>query len=77
MRRCLADPVVRATWAPRGETPVLRHKFNWRRMTCVCAAAPYRPFFVIRTSPYCRKMFDVSHQTQGAPFEFLPGALGI
>jgi transposase len=24
-------PVMRATWAPKGETPVLRHKFNWKR----------------------------------------------
>ena len=23
-------PVVRATWAPKGQTPVLRHKFNWK-----------------------------------------------
>lgn len=24
-------PVVRSTWAPRGETPVLRHRFSWKR----------------------------------------------
>jgi transposase len=35
-------PVVRATWAPRGETPVLRHKFNWKRMS-MSAALCYRP----------------------------------
>ncbi len=35
-------PVVRATWAPKGETPVLRHKFNWKRMS-MSAALCYRP----------------------------------
>jgi transposase len=35
-------PVVRATWAPRGQTPVLRHKFNWKRMS-MSAALCYRP----------------------------------
>jgi hypothetical protein len=24
-------PVVRRTWAPRGHTPVLRHRFKWKR----------------------------------------------
>ena len=26
-------PSVRATWAPRGHTPVLRHHFNWKRLS--------------------------------------------
>jgi transposase len=34
--------VVRATWAPKGETPVLHHKFNWKRMS-MSAALCYRP----------------------------------
>jgi transposase len=34
--------VVRATWAPKGETPVLRHKFNWKRMS-MSAALCYQP----------------------------------
>jgi transposase len=34
-------PVVRATWAPKGHTPVLRHKFNWKRMN-MSAALCYR-----------------------------------
>ena len=34
--------MVRATWAPRGQTPVLRHKFNWKRMS-MSAALCYRP----------------------------------
>ena len=34
--------MVRTTWAPRGQTPVLRHKFNWKRMS-MSAALCYRP----------------------------------
>jgi hypothetical protein len=34
--------VVRAAWAPKGQTPVLRHKFNWKR-TRMSAALCYRP----------------------------------
>jgi hypothetical protein len=30
-------PVTRRTWAPRGHTPVIRHRFKWRR--CSMAAA--------------------------------------
>jgi hypothetical protein len=26
-------PSVRATWAPRGHTPVLRHQFGWKRLS--------------------------------------------
>jgi transposase len=26
-------PSVRATWAPRGQTPVLRHRFVWKRLS--------------------------------------------
>jgi transposase len=26
-------PSVRATWAPRGHTPILRHHFNWKRLS--------------------------------------------
>jgi transposase len=35
-------PSVRATWAPRGETPVLRHRFSWKRLS-MAAAVCYRP----------------------------------
>jgi len=35
-------PPVRATWAPRGQTPVLRHRFNWTRLSMAGALA-YRP----------------------------------
>jgi hypothetical protein len=34
--------VVRATWAPKGQTPVLAHKFNSKRMS-MSAALCYRP----------------------------------
>lgn len=34
-------PPVRRTWAPRGETPVLIHAFNWKKMS-ISAALGYR-----------------------------------
>lgn len=34
-------PSVRRTWAPKGETPVLIHAFNWSKLS-VCAALGYR-----------------------------------
>jgi hypothetical protein len=30
---------VRATWAPRGHTPVLAHRFNWKRLSMAGALA--------------------------------------
>ena len=35
-------PSVRATWAPRGHTPVLRHRFNWTRLS-LAGALVYEP----------------------------------
>ena len=35
-------PSVRATWAPRGQTPVLRHRFVWKRLSLAGALA-YEP----------------------------------
>ncbi|MGH9120685.1 MAG: IS630 family transposase [Acidimicrobiales bacterium] len=35
-------PPVRATWAPKGQTPVLRHRFNWKRLS-MSAAMCFRP----------------------------------
>jgi transposase len=35
-------PPVRATWAPRGQTPVLRHRFNWTRLS-MSGALAYKP----------------------------------
>ncbi len=34
-------PPVRRTWAPRGETPVLIHAFNWTKVS-ICAVLAYR-----------------------------------
>lgn len=34
-------PPVRRTWAPRGRTPVLRHPFNWKKLS-ICSAIGYR-----------------------------------
>ena len=51
-------PSVRATWAPRGQTPVLRHPFNWKRLSLAGALA-YEPdgsdahlFFELRSGAY-------------------------
>jgi hypothetical protein len=30
-------PVVRRTWAPRGHTPVIRHRCKWKRMSLAAA----------------------------------------
>jgi len=35
-------PSVRATWAPKGHTPVLTHHFNWKRLS-MSAALCFRP----------------------------------
>jgi hypothetical protein len=35
-------PSVRATWAPRGQTPVLRHRFAWKRLS-LAGALTYEP----------------------------------
>lgn len=35
-------PSVRATWAPKGHTPVLRHRFGWKRLS-VAGALAYEP----------------------------------
>jgi transposase len=32
---------VRRTWAPKGETPILIHAFNWSKIS-ICAAIGYR-----------------------------------
>jgi hypothetical protein len=33
---------VRSTWAPKGHTPVLTHRFNWKRLS-MSAAVCFRP----------------------------------
>jgi len=34
-------PPLRRTWAPRGETPVVVHSYNWKKIS-ICAAIAYR-----------------------------------
>jgi transposase len=33
----LLTPAVRRTWAPRGHTPILRHRFRWQRRSMAAA----------------------------------------
>ncbi len=33
---------MRSTWAPKGRTPVLRHHFNWKRLS-MSAVVGYAP----------------------------------
>lgn len=33
-------PTVLRTWAPRGQTPVLRYCFNWKRLSAISAITP-------------------------------------
>jgi transposase len=35
-------PAVRATWSPRGQTPVLHHRFGWKRLS-IAGALVYEP----------------------------------
>ncbi len=34
-------PPVRRTWAPRGQTPILHHPFNWKKLS-ICSTVGYR-----------------------------------
>jgi hypothetical protein len=35
------QPPVRRTWAPRGQTPIVHHPFNWKKLS-ICSAIGYR-----------------------------------
>lgn len=39
---CSLLPSVRATWAPKGKTPVLSHRFSWKRLS-MAGALVYEP----------------------------------
>ena len=51
-------PSVRASWAPRGHTPVLHHPFNWKRLSLAGARAnepdgsDAHLFFALRPGAY-------------------------
>jgi transposase len=34
-------PPLRRTWAPKGETPIVIHSYNWKKIS-ICAAIAYR-----------------------------------
>jgi len=36
------QPVVRTTWAPKGQTPILYENFNWRKLSAIVALAAAR-----------------------------------
>lgn len=36
-------PAVRATWSPRGQTPILHHRFGWKRLS-IAGALVYEPY---------------------------------
>jgi transposase len=69
-------PSVRATWAPRGHTPVLRHRFVWKRLS-LAAALVYEPdasdahlVFELRPGAYNGEtliefLVDLHHLEQG------------
>jgi len=35
------QPFIARTWAPRGQTPVVKHSFSWKKLS-MCAALVYR-----------------------------------
>ena len=50
-------PSVRATWAPKGKTPVLTHHFNWKRLSmsaavCSVRRPPSLPVFGVKPGSY-------------------------
>lgn len=53
-------PSVRRTWAPRGQTPVLIHAFNWEKIS-VAAALAYR-----WDGKRCRLYFQIRPGSYGA-----------
>lgn len=53
-------PSVRRTWAPRGQTPVLIHAFNWEKIS-VAAALAYR-----WDGQRCRLYFQIRPGNYGA-----------
>src|SRR4051794_14196109 len=48
-------PSVRRTWAPRGQTPILMHRFNWKRLnaigTLVCNPDGSEPDLLLHLQP--------------------------
>ena len=48
-------PSVRRTWAPRGQTPILKHRFNWKRLhaigSLVCEAEGTQPDLLLHLTP--------------------------
>jgi hypothetical protein len=52
-------PPVRRTWAPRGQTPVLRHRYRRGRQLSMCGLVAYRPGQDNRDEPAIWMGFDL------------------
>lgn len=40
-------PHRRRTWAPRGETPILQHHFNWKTLSVITGITQWNFYFEI------------------------------
>jgi transposase len=73
-------PSVRRTWAPRGQTPILAHRFNWKRLnaigTLVCDPDGSQPDLLLHLQPKSIKEDAVIAYVE-ALHEQVPGLLDI
>ena len=56
-------PVTRRTWSPRGQTPILRHRCNWKRAS-MAAALGYHASDADRGPRLCFHVQKDSDNTQ-------------
>lgn len=56
-------PVTRRTWSPRGQTPILRHRCNWKRAS-MAAALGYHASDAGRGPRLCFHVQKDSYKTQ-------------
>jgi transposase len=40
-------PSVLRTWAPKGQTPVLRYRFNWKRLSAISGITPTGYLYIL------------------------------
>ena len=68
-------PSIRRTWAPRGETPVLVHAFNWKKMSLSAAmdivgtepalGGSFKPVRTVTTQRLIRYLEDLRRKVRG------------